>query len=176
MEINFLACFRTYPLSRSAFAQFLNRSRDIVSSRRRHHCSRFHFCVYVQYSAFTRSRRLSISTSLERMCVGNAKRSEVHYRELGHGEYITRRIWPGYVADSMLYNLTRCSLTPTINSWIKEAAANCSVSRLCNNNLRKMYMFTLGIQILQCDLFTRRMFSVPSLSKTICYEKYTDDP
>lgn len=45
MEINFLACFRTYPLSRSAFAQFLNRSRDIVSSRRRHHCSRLHFCV-----------------------------------------------------------------------------------------------------------------------------------
>lgn len=97
MEINFLACFRTYRLSRSAFANFSIARREtsshldvviiVVGSI---------FASYVRRSAFTRLQ-LSISTSLERMCVGNAKRSEVHYRELGHDEYITRRIWPGYV-------------------------------------------------------------------------------
>lgn len=59
----------------------------------------------------------------ERMCVGNAKRSEVHYRELGRGEYITRRIWSGYVPDSVVYNLTPCNLTSSGVSWIKEATA-----------------------------------------------------
>lgn len=129
MEINFLACFRTYPLS------FVPLSRNFSIARRE---TSSHldvviivvgsiFAFYVRRSAFTRLR-LSISTSLERMCVGNAKRSEVHYRNLGHDEYITQRIWPGYVADLMAYNLTWCNLTPTINSWIKEAATN-SVSR-----------------------------------------------
>lgn len=87
-----------------SFVAFRFRAIFQLLERRRHHRSWLHFyvlCAALCFYAFA-----TIDTSLERMCVGNAKRSEVHYRELGHGEYITRRIWPGYVADSMACNLT----------------------------------------------------------------------
>lgn len=135
MEINFLACFRTYlllfvPLSRNfSIARCETSSHlDVIGSI---------FASYVRRSAFTHLR-LSISISLERLCVGNGKRSEVHYRNLGHDEYITQRIWPGYVADLMAYNLTWCQL---LNSWIKEAATNSVNRHVIIISIRDVYVY-----------------------------------
>lgn len=111
-------------------------SQSLETSCQRHHCNRLHFCVS-RYSAFARSfATIDIhfsSSRLEWICVENAKRSEVHYRELGHGEYITWRIWSGYVPESVVYNLTPYNLT--IVSWFKEATTILT-SRLpvCNSN------------------------------------------
>lgn len=66
----------------------------------------------------TRDYRYPLEQTRAKMCV--RKRSEVHYRELERGEYITRRIWLGYVPDLVIYNLTRCSSTPTIVSESKK--------------------------------------------------------
>lgn len=62
-------------------------------------------------TAFTHPR-LSISTLRARMrrtCVGKRRESSSALSRTGtRWEYITRRIWPGYVPDSLVYNLGRC--------------------------------------------------------------------